>query len=269
MANQQLVQTGDPAFDKFANELEIEDETPPGVDAQVAGDDVEVPETPEPSDGETPPEPATPETGDETPQPSAAADDGPPPPSESAAAPVTPDPEREAERERLHQAEQQVEQFRQQQERQRQDEWERETVAAYENQGVPPETARQIARQQRSLYEQSQLAQRQVEIARMNEQGRFNAALHYGTQYGVDPKVLYSYESPKAMEEKAKDLHRIANLEAEVNKIKTAQVPPGQKFDNGRSTPAPRDDFDSNLERYNMGARDEKAEAAAKKATGL
>lgn len=269
MAQQHTTATTEDPFEKYANSIEIEglDDDSQGP-TEVPADDsgptdippVETDEAPEaeaevPAEGEAPPAP------------------------EAQAAPMEPAPEvkapepSNAELERLkaqneaHQR--QLEQYRQEQDRAQLDRFEAETRTFYENQGVPVEAAQQFARQLRQANEQSVHTQRAQEIAVQNERGRFNAALHFAGKYGVDAQTLYKYDTPEAMEEKAKDLQRIANLEREVAEIKKTKVPAGQTFDNGRSAGVPRDDQAFWEERYAAGDRSERAVAAGRRAAGM
>lgn len=248
------VQTGDPSFDAFANAVEIEDDTDPSVDDAVdEGEPEAIDEAA--SSSEQPP------SAEAEPVPPAASAPTPETPT-----PATPDPEM---RRRLTLLEQQNREYQETAQRQQLDQWEQEAVATYQNQGFTAEQARLAAQQNRRQYEAQAQLRRQHEIALENERGRYNAALHYGKQFGVDPASLISFSSPQEMEREARHMKEVNDLRSEVTKLKQAKVPAGQTFDNGRSTAAPSDSDEAWMQRYIDGDHSPKAVAAGRKAAGF
>ena len=73
----------------------------------------------------------------------------------------------------------------------------------------------------RRVQQQEATLQRNYQIA----QGRQNAAVAIGSQYGVSPAILMSAESPQQMHEIAQREKRYTGLERDIQVLKQAQVP--------------------------------------------
>jgi hypothetical protein len=251
------VATGDKEFDDFANAMEIDDLTDPAEGQEEPAEQPVVEEVIDEPDGVTPPVEQAPSATVEEPT-------APPP---SAAAP--PD-ELARVREQNDAYRKQVEEFQRQQEVAQLDAWEQQVKQSFlSTYGLTDDQAGLLAKQQRQAAEQVYQAQKAQELAVQNERGRYNAALHYAKQYGVEASTLLGLNTPEDMEREAKHMKEVNDLRKEIDGMKKASVPAGQKFDNGRSTPAPRDDEDYWLDQYLAGNTSDRAVAAGKKAAGL
>ena len=83
-----------------------------------------------------------------------------------------------------------------------------------------------------------------------------------------DMGALRAYDDPKSMDDAAKAMSANRERDAELARLKQAQVP-AQSFDNSQGNPQVAADEGSWLSRYNSGDRTAPALAAAKKAAGL
>lgn len=116
-----------------------------------------------------------------------------------------------------------------------------------EAQGHYPDQAKAIAGR---LY-QSQLEnerQKQSFQAQLGETKAKNDTVQYfAKKYGVEPGSLARYDSPDTMEAFAQGQQRISALEAEVTKMKQAEVPPSE-YDNNRSAGSAKGGYGAKLE---------------------
>lgn len=103
-------------------------------------------------------------------------------------------------------------------------------------QGVPEDSARYIADQQRQSLQNVASIQMQAQNALADQQGKMNAAMHYSALHGVSPQALMMYDSPQGMEAAAKQQKQINDLQAEVAASKRASVV-SQMMDNSSSSP--------------------------------
>ena len=140
-----------------------------------------------------------------------------------------------------------------------------------ENQGFLPEHADQAA----NHYMQTQQAQ--IDMARRAEadiqhvQGQMLVAELFVKKYNLgieDLTTLRTYNDPQSMEEAAKKLSGDRERDAELTKLRQAQVP-AQQFDNSQGEPSVAQNDASWLDRYNSGDRSPNSVAAARRATGL
>ena len=140
-----------------------------------------------------------------------------------------------------------------------------------ESQGYSPEQAEFAARE----YMQSQ--QRQVDLMKQAEeynkyvQGQMIAAEHFVKQYKLnveDLSRLRTYNDPESMENAAKELSSNRERDAELTKLRQAQVP-AQQFDNSQGEPSVASNENGWLDRYNSGDRSPNSVAAARRAVGL
>ena len=140
-----------------------------------------------------------------------------------------------------------------------------------ENQGFLPEHAEQAA----SYYMQSQqqqlnLVQKADEYAQ-HVQGQMLVAELFVKKYSLgigDLTTLRTYNDPQSMEGAAKRLSADREKDAELTKLRQAQVP-AQQFDNSQGEPSVAQNDASWLDRYNSGDRSPNSVAAARRATGL
>jgi len=102
--------------------------------------------------------------------------------------------------------------------------------------GLTPENAQRLAR------ERGASAWRSYKDRRV-QQGRLNAALAIGAEYGVDPRQIVSLPSPDAMIAMARELTqqtglsaRLKVLEDENTALKKRLAPP-QSFSSGQAAP--------------------------------
>jgi hypothetical protein len=109
-------------------------------------------------------------------------------------------------------------------------------AAQIEAQGVAPETAAQLANQQRQVREEALGAQAQLQGQQAYMQGKMNAALHYGEKHGISAQELMQFESPQAMEMHALGQKKVSALEQEVAALKKSGVP-AQTYDGNQASP--------------------------------
>ena len=101
--------------------------------------------------------------------------------------------------------------------------------------GVPEDSAKYLADQQRQSYQTILQIQQQSQNSLLEQQGKMNAAMHYGQLHGVSPQNLMMYDSPQAMEMAAKQQQQINDLQKQVGESKKAAVP-AQIMDNNQSS---------------------------------
>jgi len=108
-----------------------------------------------------------------------------------------------------------------------------------ENQGIPQDQADYMSRERQSYRLREVELQRQAQSQSEHLQGKMNAALYYAARHpGADPKMLFQYDSPQAMEAAARSATEISSLKKEIAGLKRAQVPAGQTFDNSQPSAA-------------------------------
>ena len=122
--------------------------------------------------------------------------------------------------------------------------------------------------QQQSFQRREAELQAEVKRRELHEQGRYRAAMHYAKQHGVDAESLLPYNSPQEMESRAREMGRIAQLEAKLSQYEKAQVP-AQNFDSGTSQLSAVSNEEALIDRYNAGDRSPEALSAARRAAGL
>jgi hypothetical protein len=140
-----------------------------------------------------------------------------------------------------------------------------------ESQGYLPEQAEHAATQYMQSQERQVTLMQQAEQYGKHLQEKQVAVEHFVKKYNLgveDMAGLRSFESPQAMDEGAKKLSHDRERDAELARLKQAQVP-AQSFDNSQGNPQVAADQGGWLDRYNSGDRSPNAQAAAKKAAGL
>ena len=136
------------------------------------------------------------------------------------------------------------------------------------NQGYPEDQIEVMVSQQQSFQRREAELQAEVKRRELHEQGRYRAAMHYAKQHGVDAESLLPYNSPQEMESRAREMGRIAQLEAKLSQYEKAQVP-AQNFDSGTSQLSAVSNEEALIDRYNAGDRSPEALSAARRAAGL
>jgi len=140
-----------------------------------------------------------------------------------------------------------------------------------ENQGYLPEQAQQAA------YEYMQSQQRQMDLMRQAEeygqhlQGQMMAAEALVRKHNLgieDLPKLRAFNDPRSMEAAAQKISADRERDAELARLRQAQVP-AQQFDNSQGEPSVAQNDASWLDRYNSGDRSPNSVAAARRATGL
>ena len=115
-----------------------------------------------------------------------------------------------------------------------------EEIRRYEgeltNQGLPEDSARYLASQQRQNLQNMIAMQQQSQNALLEQEGKMNAAMIYGEKYGVPPQSLMMHTTPQAMEMAANQQKQINDLRADAAVSKRASVQ-SQVMDTARSTP--------------------------------
>ena len=140
-----------------------------------------------------------------------------------------------------------------------------------EAQGYLPEHAEQAAAQYMQSQERQVTLMQQADQYGKHLQEKQVAVEHFVKKYNLgveDMAGLRSFESPQSMEEGAKKLSYNRERDAELARLKQAQVP-AQSFDNSQGNPQVAADEGGWLDRYNSGDRSSNAQAAAKKAAGI
>jgi hypothetical protein len=140
-----------------------------------------------------------------------------------------------------------------------------------EAQGYLPEQADQISSQYMQSQEYQATLVQQAENYGRHIQEKQQAVEFFVNKYNLgigDMGALRAYDDPKSMDDAAKAMSANRERDAELARLKQAQVP-AQSFDNSQGNPQVAADEGSWLSRYNSGDRTAPALAAAKKAAGL
>ena len=148
-------------------------------------------------------------------------------------------------------------------------------AAEYKNQleaqGYLPEQADQLSSQYMQSQEYQATLVQQAENYGRHIQEKQQAVEFFVNKYNLgigDMGALRAYDDPKSMDDAAKAMSANRERDAELARLKQAQVP-AQSFDNSQGNPQVAADEGSWLSRYNSGDRTAPALAAAKKAAGL
>ena len=148
-------------------------------------------------------------------------------------------------------------------------------AAEYKNQleaqGYLPEQADQLSSQYMQSQEYQATLVQQAENYGRHIQEKQMAVEFFVNKYNLgigDMGALRAHDDPKSMEDAAKAMSANRERDAELARLKQAQVP-AQSFDNSQGNPQVAADEGSWLSRYNSGDRTAPALAAAKKAAGL
>lgn len=148
-------------------------------------------------------------------------------------------------------------------------------AAEYKNQleaqGYLPEQADQLSSQYMQSQEYQATLVQQAENYGRHIQEKQMAVEFFVNKYNLgigDMGALRAYDDPKSMDDAAKAMSANRERDAELARLKQAQVP-AQSFDNSQGNPQVAADEGSWLSRYNSGDRTAPALAAAKKAAGL
>ena len=140
-----------------------------------------------------------------------------------------------------------------------------------EAQGYLPEQADQLSSQYMQSQEYQATLVQQAENYGRHIQEKQMAVEFFVNKYNLgigDMGALRAHDDPKSMEDAAKAMSTNRERDAELARLKQAQVP-AQSFDNSQGNPQVAADEGSWLSRYNSGDRTAPALAAAKKAAGL
>ena len=140
-----------------------------------------------------------------------------------------------------------------------------------EAQGYLPEQADQLSSQYMQSQEYQATLVQQAENYGRHIQEKQMAVEFFVNKYNLgigDMGALRAYDDPKSMDDAAKAMSANRERDAELARLKQAQVP-AQSFDNSQGNPQVAADEGSWLSRYNSGDRTAPALAAAKKAAGL
>ena len=84
----------------------------------------------------------------------------------------------------------------------------------------------------------------------------------------MSPKSLLQHDTPEAMESAALNQKKISDLEAKVKSLQQSKVP-SQDMSGSTPTPGASNSDLTDLDRYNNGARDERANKAGARAAGF
>ena len=112
---------------------------------------------------------------------------------------------------------------------------------------------------------------RKAEADIQHVQGQMLVAELFVKKYNLgieDLTTLRTYNDPQSMEGAAKRLSADREKDAELTKLRQAQVP-AQQFDNSQGEPSVASNESSWLDRYNSGDRSPNSVAAARRAVGL
>ena len=140
-----------------------------------------------------------------------------------------------------------------------------------QEQGVDPQTSRQVARQyvthQKELKDQESKAMDLIGFV----EGRQNAALHFALQNKLlnkqaleDIRTLLKFRSPQEMELEAKRMSQLRSQAAEISQLKQGRVAP-QTFDNSQGAADASSNDQRLLDAYNNGDRSDAAVRAARR----
>jgi hypothetical protein len=122
-----------------------------------------------------------------------------------------------------------------------------------------------------------QSQQRQMDLMKQAEeygqhiQGQMLVAEHLVKKHNLgidDLATLRTFNDPQSMEDAAKKIAADRERDAELARLRQAQVP-AQQFDNSQGEPSVAQNDASWLDRYNSGDRSPNSVAAARRATGL
>ena len=112
---------------------------------------------------------------------------------------------------------------------------------------------------------------KQAEEYGQHLQGQMLAAEHFATKYKLnitDQATLRNYGDMATMEDAAKKIAADRERDAELARLRQAQVP-AQQFDNSQGEPSVAPNDSGWLDRYNSGDRSPNSVAAARRAVGL
>jgi hypothetical protein len=140
-----------------------------------------------------------------------------------------------------------------------------------ELQGYMPEQAEHAANTYMQSEQQRMDLMKQANEYGQHIQGRQLAAEFLAKKHNLglgDLEVLRQYDDPQSMEKAAQTLSANRERDAELARLKQAQVP-AQTFDNSQGNPQVAADEGGWLDRYNGGDRSPSAQAAARRAAGL
>jgi len=140
-----------------------------------------------------------------------------------------------------------------------------------EGQGFLPEQAEQISNNHMQSQERQVTLMQQAEQYGRHIQEKQLAAEQFVKKYSLgidDLAALRTHNDPQSMENAAKQMSANRERDAELTRLKQAQVP-AQSFDNSQGNPQVAADEGGWLDRYNAGDRSSNAQAAARKAAGL
>lgn len=138
---------------------------------------------------------------------------------------------------RLRQGQAEINQFRQEQQESVDIQ---QRTRDYEARNIDPDTAKYIAEEVRTEYLRGKARLDQQIMYGQIEQGRRNAAIYYGKEYGVSPAALTGFGNPQDMERYAQLLSYTGKIDKRVAKVEQSQVPE-QHFDGGQAaTGGPR-----------------------------
>jgi len=172
---------------------------------------------------------------------------------------------------RIQQVEQQNLQYKAQQQQAQLTQAKDQYRADLEVQGWLPEQAHQMAEGWAAQQSEVSRLQQEGQQREMFLQGQANAAEHFAKQYDLqlaDLSELRKYPDPQSMEQAAKRMKGDRDKDKRIAELESKLVP-SQSFDDNQNTPAPSNDEDRWLEKYNQGDRSEQASAAARRAAGL
>lgn len=89
-----------------------------------------------------------------------------------------------------------------------------------------------VTQEIQQAYEQVLGTQQQVETQKQFFEGKANAAMYYGDQYGISPKDLMAFNTPQDMERHGLNQQEIQRLKTQVARLTKAEAPL-QQFDSG------------------------------------
>ena len=141
-----------------------------------------------------------------------------------------------------------------------------------QQQGVDPQSAREIAKSHVSSQKQLRDQQTKDYDLIRNIEGRNNASLHFLEKYGLankqmleDYRALSGFTTPQDMEREAMRMSQLRQQAQEIARLKQGQVQP-QTFDNSQGAAEPTSNQDRLLQEFIAGQRSEAHQAAARRA---
>ena len=141
-----------------------------------------------------------------------------------------------------------------------------------QQQGVDPQSAREIAKSHVSSQKQLRDQQTKDYDLIRNIEGRNNASLHFLEKYGLankqmleDYRALSGFTTPQDMEREAMRMAQLRQQAQEIARLKQGQVQP-QTFDNSQGAAEPTSNNDRLLQEFIAGQRSEAHQAAARRA---